>query len=161
MPALALVEKLLPLMKLSNRLMDSCELHILLAIIAMQTNQQERMITHIREALLLSYKNYCSNLGYVDSKLNEYIDKIMPMVLKVAEHYPRYLKAQLPEMQSLTPTELTVLRLLADGQSNSEIADYLSVSLSGVKFHVANIYEKLQVNRRTEAVRMAKELGIV
>ncbi|MDR0199399.1 MAG: response regulator transcription factor [Streptococcaceae bacterium] len=52
----------------------------------------------------------------------------------------------------LTAREMEVLRLLADGLSNQDIADTLYVSIKTVKTHVSNILEKLQVTDRTQAV---------
>ncbi len=61
----------------------------------------------------------------------------------------------------LTERELEVLRLLASGARNKEIAAKLVVSIGTVKFHIANIYQKLGVQTRTEAVRAAAERGIL
>lgn len=57
--------------------------------------------------------------------------------------------------------ELEVLELLAAGRSNKEIAGKLSVSPNTVKTHIARLYEKLEVRRRTEAVSRARELGVL
>jgi len=61
----------------------------------------------------------------------------------------------------LSARELEVLRLMADGLSNQEIATRLFVSLNTVKTHSANIFEKLDVRRRTQAVDKAKKLNII
>jgi LuxR family maltose regulon positive regulatory protein len=61
----------------------------------------------------------------------------------------------------LSRRELEVLRLLAGGLSNREIAERLFVSLSTVKGHATRIYEKLGANRRTDAVARARERGLV
>ncbi|MHA6204897.1 response regulator transcription factor [Dyella soli] len=61
----------------------------------------------------------------------------------------------------LSGRELDVLHELAAGHSNKEIATHLHVSPNTVKTHVARLYEKLGAKRRTEAVRRARELGIV
>lgn len=57
--------------------------------------------------------------------------------------------------------EYEVLELLSHGLSNQEIADKLFVSTSTVKTHVSNILAKLDSNRRTQAIRRAKELRII
>lgn len=57
--------------------------------------------------------------------------------------------------------EFEVLELLAAGRSNKEIAGKLNVSPNTVKTHVARLYEKLEVKRRTEAVLRARELGLL
>jgi LuxR family maltose regulon positive regulatory protein len=63
--------------------------------------------------------------------------------------------------EPLTPREIEVLRLIAAGLRNEEIADQLFVGLSTVKRHIANAYGKLQVTHRTEAVARATELGLL
>jgi DNA-binding CsgD family transcriptional regulator len=57
-----------------------------------------------------------------------------------------------PDTQKLSPREYEVLGLLAKGQQYKEIADTLSISGQTVRTHIRNIYEKLHVNSRTEAV---------
>jgi DNA-binding NarL/FixJ family response regulator len=61
----------------------------------------------------------------------------------------------------LTPRELAALRLLANGQSNKEIATSLEISERTVKTHLAHLFEKLGVTSRTEAVRVATRRGLV
>lgn len=65
----------------------------------------------------------------------------------------------LPE--PLTVRELEVLSLIVAGLSNQQICDTLFLALSTVKGYNQNIFEKLQVNRRTQAAAKAKELGLV
>jgi len=61
----------------------------------------------------------------------------------------------------ISPREVEVLDLLAAGRSNKEIARRLDVSPNTVKTHLANLYQKLEVNRRTEAILRARELGMI
>ena len=61
----------------------------------------------------------------------------------------------------LSERELEVLHELAAGHSNKEIAARLHISPNTVKTHVARLFEKLGAKRRTEAIRRARELGIV
>jgi NarL family two-component system response regulator LiaR len=61
----------------------------------------------------------------------------------------------------LSPREMEVLQLMAEGLSNQEIADRLFVSLNTIKTHSAKIFEKMDVRRRTQAVDMAKKLKII
>ena len=61
----------------------------------------------------------------------------------------------------LSKRELEVLELLAKGYSNIEIASQLFVSLSTVKAHNQNLFEKLDVKRRTQAVEKAKRLNLI
>lgn len=61
----------------------------------------------------------------------------------------------------ITERERQVLQLLAVGRSNKEIAARLGLSPNTVKTHVAHLFEKLRVARRTEAILLARELGLV
>ena len=60
----------------------------------------------------------------------------------------------------LTPRELDVLRLLAEGRTNREITQQLHLSLSTVKTHLEHIMVKLEVSDRTQAALKAVELGL-
>ena len=66
-----------------------------------------------------------------------------------------------PPIDELTPRELQVLRLMAEGQSNKTIARGLGISEHTVKFHVNAILGKLNVQSRTEAVVHATRLGLI
>jgi len=66
-----------------------------------------------------------------------------------------------PEDLGLSKRETEVLNLLSQGYSNQEIADQLFVSLNTTKTHLANIYSKLGVSRRTQAVAKARKLTLV
>jgi len=61
----------------------------------------------------------------------------------------------------LSKREMEILKLLAKGHSNQEIAGELFVSLSTVKTHIQNLYEKLDVKRRIQAVEKAKRLNLI
>lgn len=63
--------------------------------------------------------------------------------------------------ESLSSREIEVLRLVAEGQSNSLIAEALSITPRTVKAHVQNILGKLGANNRAEAVRLALQQGII
>ncbi len=66
-----------------------------------------------------------------------------------------------PLAEPLTERELEVLRLLAQGRQNKEIADSLAISERTVKFHVSGILAKLDAGNRTEAVARAAQLGLI
>ena len=61
----------------------------------------------------------------------------------------------------LSARELEVLRLLAEGHSNKEMARRLNLSPNTVKTHLANLYGKLDARRRTQAVSRARDLSII
>ena len=61
----------------------------------------------------------------------------------------------------ITPRELEILELIARGLSNREIADKLFVSENTVKTHSSRLFDKLGARRRTQAVQIGKEIGLI
>jgi DNA-binding CsgD family transcriptional regulator len=61
----------------------------------------------------------------------------------------------------LSAREMEVLQLMADGLSNQQIAERLFVSLNTIKTHTSNLFLKMEVERRTQAIEMAKRLGLI
>ena len=74
---------------------------------------------------------------------------------------PERPKAAVLEQLGITPRELEVLEWMARGLSNQEIAAQMFVSLNTVKTHASNVFAKLGVQRRTQAIQQAKELGML
>jgi LuxR family maltose regulon positive regulatory protein len=72
-----------------------------------------------------------------------------------------YLRPAQPLIEPLSQRELEVLQLIAQGLSNREISERLFLALSTVKGHNRIIFDKLEVQRRTEAVARARELGLL
>jgi two-component system, NarL family, response regulator LiaR len=62
---------------------------------------------------------------------------------------------------SITRRELEILELIAQGLSNREIAERLFVSENTVKTHSSRLFDKLSAKRRTQAVQIGKELGLI
>jgi DNA-binding NarL/FixJ family response regulator len=87
------------------------------------------------------------------------------IALRLAErfaHGPRPVSDGVPpELEELTPRELEVLRLIARGHSNADIAAELVTSMATVKTHVNRIFRKLGVTERAQAVVLAYECGYV
>jgi two-component system, NarL family, response regulator LiaR len=61
----------------------------------------------------------------------------------------------------ITPRELEILQQIAAGKSTRQIADALFVSENTVKTHTSRLFDKLDVNRRTQAVDVGKRLGLI
>ena len=91
----------------------------------------------------------------------------MPLLVRMvnenrqsAEPRQQAKKPKGPMPKGITPREVEVLRLLAQGRTNPQIAQELAVSRGTVKIHVQNIIAKLGVSDRTQAAVRAIELGI-
>ena len=73
---------------------------------------------------------------------------------------PVALAHEQPLAEPLTPRELEVLRLLATGLSNAEIAERLVITVGTAKRHVLHIYSKIDVRSRAQAIVKARQLGL-
>ena len=96
-----------------------------------------------------------------------YLDRLLAafpkrsqMSLSPSKRMIKQTQAQ-PLLEPLSERELQVLLLMADGASNQEIAQKLVIAYDTVKRHVGHIFAKLGVQNRMQAVRRAKELGLL
>ena len=79
------------------------------------------------------------------------------------EDQPKQFAINKPALEKLelTNREYEMLQFIAKGHSNAEIAETLFLSLSTVKTHVSNLYTKMEVNSRTQAIAKAQKLKII
>ena len=89
-----------------------------------------------------------------------HFDYLLPEITAVQTQLQTQQVSQ-PLAEPLSPRELEVLQLIAQGLSNREIGERLFLTLNTVKGHNRRIFAKLQVQRRTEAVAQARELGLL
>jgi DNA-binding CsgD family transcriptional regulator len=85
----------------------------------------------------------------------------VPVEVRVPVAGPFVRDAARVEALGITPRELEILELIAAGLSTREIAGRLFVSENTVKTHAGRLFDKLSAKRRTQAVQLAKEAGII
>jgi DNA-binding CsgD family transcriptional regulator len=90
---------------------------------------------------------------------NDLREKLQAQGIKNIPREPK--TARQTDSNDLTPRELEVLRLIADGLSNPAIAKKLTISIGTVKAHTASIYSKLGTNNRVQALTRARELRVL
>lgn len=104
--------------------------------------------------------------GYLTKKAGE-VEEVLEAVQEIAKggtYFPAAIASKLEdrrEKDDLTPREMEVLQLLAEGCSNKEIVDRLGISLPTVKLHIINLRDKLDAADRTQAVVHAFKQGIL
>jgi len=134
------------------------ELYILQSLYLTAQRDYERALTILETALTLAQPG-----GHVRLFLDE-LPELQPLLHKSKHPYIKDLypapNTLAPMIDPLSKHEQRVLRLMAAGLSNQQIATELIVSINTVKWHARNIYGKLMVKRRTEAIAKARELGL-
>jgi LuxR family maltose regulon positive regulatory protein len=97
--------------------------------------------------------------GAEGGRMRDYVDKLLSAFGERVFHPSS--RGPQPLVEPLSERELEVLRLIADGLSNAEIAERLVIAQGTVKRHINNIYGKLSVQSRTQAIAHARELGLL
>jgi LuxR family maltose regulon positive regulatory protein len=176
--ARALLEPLLPRIEQQGRIGMVIEIHVLRTLALQAQSDVAQAMTALERALSLAEPG-----GYV----RIFVDEGPPMARLlcqaaargIAPEYTGRLLAAFPDsefepavssktqklkpqmVEPLSERELEVLQLIAEGFSNREIAQKLFLSVSTVKVHTYNIYSKLGVHSRTQAVAKARALGVL
>ncbi len=100
------------------------------------------------------------------SSANEVIFSAVQIILAGSQYFPMDLlnkanKKAEKSLSRLTPRQLDVLKAMADGQANKQIADNLHISVGTVKTHITAIFEELVVTNRTQAINAARDKGLI
>ncbi|HUV28936.1 MAG: HTH-type transcriptional regulator MalT [Anaerolineales bacterium] len=176
--ALRVIEPMLEIAEASQRMRSVLRVHAMQAVIYSLKGNTQIALEKLEKAL---------NLAKAEGFVRTFLDEGKPMVQLlyqaaargVVPDYAEHLLAayasskpaevsirskmedHLVLLEPLSARENEVLKLIADGKTNQEIAVMLHISLSTVKGHISNIYGKLSVHNRTQAVARANELGIL
>jgi LuxR family maltose regulon positive regulatory protein len=176
--ALYLLERLNRLLYKEDRLRDRIKVLILQSVVLQRLGQMEAALVKLETALQLAEPE-----GYIRSFVDEGVmmGEMLFAYLKVQQgnsirnnppvslaYVKQLLQAlnitQENEMslkEPLTEQETKILLLVTNGMSNKEIAQRLSITSETVKSHIKNLYRKLSVNNRVQALQRAKELKIL
>jgi len=176
--ALALLERLLPVAERQERKGSAIEMQILRAMALQAQDSIPQAMAALERAL---------EMARPEGHVRIFVDEGAPvaqllrhaLAQRMAPHYVRKLLAAFdvpqhetleerpsfspaqPLIEPLTERELEVLRLVAVGLSNREVADRLIITVGTAKRHVSNIYAKLGVHNRVQAVAQARELHLL
>lgn len=172
--AYALLQQILYYAKKMKRTYIKMEATLLLAIIMYRTGQdvwRGKMQECISQAEEYHFVRLFSREGKAVLELltddsfiwkdMEYKQQILQECRKMAEFYPGYLAQGADWEVKLSGNGLRILRLQAEGYSIREIADYLNIKESTVKYHSGETYRKLGVRSRSEAVKEAQKRKLI
>ena len=153
-----------------NQRSSLLEVLILLAYCYSSLGDKSSAILSLQRALLIArYTGHCRLFLDLGQPILDLLEDIVQ-----AGHHAEYARELLEHQDNpstyampvelsnpLTPREIDILRLLTDGYSNPEMSRYFELSVSTVRWHVKNIYRKLDVNNRTRATVRARDLGLI
>ena len=136
-----------------------------LTIIVLSTHTQK---DYIQEAMSEGANGYVAKNTKIDELIKIIEDFTQqrechsPYLLNLAVKWRQNIEQEYNETaHNLTKTEIRVLKNIADGKTNSEIAQINFVSIETIKTHVQRVFRKLDVNNRTEAVAVARKRNIL
>lgn len=114
------------------------------------------IVTMHRDRVLATQMLNAGAIGFLSKAASseELVDAI-----RQAQHRQRRVPPPAAKNQILSQREVEVLRLIAEGKSNADIAGHLSIAIGTVKRHNSQIFTKLGASSRTDALRRARRLG--
>jgi LuxR family maltose regulon positive regulatory protein len=145
------------------------------ALMYFELNQETLAINSLERALLLAVpegfvRSFMVGGAHMIEMLHRaraaglqtaYLDKLLACMEPKRKHQPLQLTADSRLLEALSDREMEVLNLLARGFTDKKIAETLVIARETVHKHLKNIYEKLDVHSRAEAVALARELGLL
>jgi len=131
-------------------------------VILSSMNSEETVFNALKNgAIGYISKSEMDNLGDVINTVIEGGATISPTIaLRVLDFFKNDRKIE-PDKVRLTPRETQILEQLVQGYTPVQIADVMHVKITTIRFHIRGIYEKLEVNNRTQMMIKLKELGMI
>lgn len=174
--ALELLNRIYYLLGVHNRLRDRIKVLIVQSVVYQLAGRKTEALDKLGVALQLAEPG-----GYVRSFIDEgpVMAELLSSYMRLHEYGGRIPPASLayvrrllqiqnnsPEeepkvYEALTEQETKILRLMSDGLKNKEVADQLNITIETVKFHIKNIYRKLDAHNRVQVLQRAKQLMIL
>lgn len=117
----------------------------------------------MRQLLTVLPSKLSAAIAESSNRLKDYVAKLLDAFPegKTSVETQRVVDHESGLIEPLTPRELEVMHLIATGDSNQAIAEKLFITVSAVKKHTGNIFGKLNVNSRTQAIARARQLGLL
>ena len=178
-----LAKKMINYLRQSYRPHDMCECLLLSAIACLKAGDEDNAVSEFEQALSIGeqygYVRLFADEGQVVIELiklykekrkatnqeghkifnEDWLKKIRGHAIEVANRYPNYLKTRQEEYAHLTKTERQIVLLMAAGLPNEDIASQMDKKEKTIKFHITNIFSKLHVKNRQQAINRAREIG--
>lgn len=179
MSAINLLGNLQPVLEKNARQMELCELYLLYTMSVYANGNKEEAFDYLRKCFAIASERgfyrliadegdaiYRIILDYTkridkEARKDVFLVKVKKQAKEMALMYSTYLREEDEDLPTLTKKEKEILKLIVEKKSNVEIAEYLDNSLNTVKFHVKNIFKKLEVTNRKEAIEVALSNKIV
>jgi LuxR family maltose regulon positive regulatory protein len=147
-------------------------IHLLQALVHQHLNCTTAALDSLEQAICLAategyYRIFLDEAPAIATLLPQQKHTAPDFVASLLEYFSstptdkKAAAARLPLVERLSETQLTVLRLVADGLSNRGIASELAIAESTTKWHLGQIYSKLNVYSRTQAVARARQLNLL
>lgn len=177
--ALALLEQLSDYAQKQQQRRMMVEVCILKAVILLHSNQEPKALASLQQAIIFAHESrfirlFCQEGAVIHGLIQQllqtmpYIPLLQELLLAIGvvnNNYVAPAAAPLPHQNiilsvALSKKERVVAKQIVTGASNQEIADQLCVSLSTVKTHTQNIYSKLGVNKRPQAIEALLRINL-
>ena len=166
--AVKLLESLLPPAQVQGRVGSVIEILALLALSRQAQGEMDLALAALAKSLSLAEsEEYIRTFVNKGKPMADLLQRFVvsaapsPYASDLLALFDLHARGVKPLVEPLTDRELEVLRGIAAGLSNREIAAELVITVGTTKWHINNIFGKLQVRRRTEAVARARELDLL